>query len=76
MPPAKKPPIAENEAQDAPLTQEEFAAELQRLNERARAAGLKPVQAMAHTYLRQGMVMLEGFLASLEINDSSKKKKE
>lgn len=69
--PDEKLPIAEN---DAPLTQEEYAAELQRLTERARASGLNPIQAMAHGFLRQGMGKIEGFLASLESNDSSKKK--
>ena len=70
----EKPPIAENEAQDAPLTQEEYAAQLQQLTDRARAAGLQPLQILAHTYIRQGMTMLESFMASLESNDSPKKK--
>ena len=60
--------------QDAPLTKEQFAAQMQRLNERARAAGLKPLQLMAQTYAKLGMAMLEGVLASLESDDSPKKK--
>ena len=68
--------------QDAPLTQEEYDAQMLRLNERARAAGLNTMQAMAHTYIRQGaatvrqgVAKLEDFLTSLEGDDSSKKKK-
>ena len=83
MPPDKKPTIAENEAQDAPLTQEEYDAQMLSLNERARAAGLNPMQALAHTYVRQGaatvrqgVAKIEDFLMSLEGNDNSKKKKE
>ena len=87
MPPDKKTPIAKNEApkaessrngeveQDAPLTKEAFFAQMQRLTERARAAGLKPLHAMAQTYARRGMAILDGLLASLE-NDGSSKKKE
>ena len=67
----EKPPIA-----DAPLTQEEFAAQLQRLTERARAAGLKPAQTMIQTYARKGMAMLESALDALENAESPKKKKE
>ena len=76
--PDKKSPIAENEVpkEDAPLTKEEFAAQMQRLTERARAAGLQPLKTLANTYLRQGMTILEGFLASLENADISKKKEE
>ena len=82
MPPAKERPIAENEAQDAPLTQEEYDAQMLSLNERARAAGLNPMQALAHTYVRQGaatvrqgVAKIEDFFMSLEGNDNSKKKK-
>lgn len=68
----EKPPIAE---EDAPLTKEEFAAQMHLLTERARAAGLNPIQTMAQSYVRQGMVILDGLLASLENNASSEKKK-
>ena len=76
MSPDKHPTIAENEAQteDAPLTKEMFSANLQQLIERARAAGLNPIQTMAKTYVKQGMAILEGLLASLESDDNSKKK--
>ena len=74
--PDEKPPIAENEAQETPLTQEEYAAQLQRLNERVRAAGLKPLETMVQSYGRRFMAGLESFVAALEGDDSSKKKKE
>ena len=76
MPPDEKHPIAENEPeQEAPLTKEEFTAQMQRLTERARAAGLNPIHTMAHTYAKQGMNILEGLLASLENANSTRKKK-
>ena len=71
----EKPPIAEKgPEQDAPLTKEEFTTSLQRLIERARAAGLHPIHTMAKTYAKQGMTILEGLLASLENANSEKKK--
>ncbi len=74
MSPDKKRPIAEDEApQDAPLTQEEFEAQMQQLTERARADGLKPIKVMAKTYVKQGISILEGFLDSLEAGSSKKK---
>ena len=60
--------------QDAPLTKEEFAAQMQQLTERAKAAGLNPIHTMAQTYVKQGMAIVEGLLASLEHETSSKKK--
>lgn len=87
----EKRPIAENEApkdveqvseqavepaQDVPLiTKEEFAAQMQRLAERARAAGLNPIRALAQTYIKQGVVMLDSILGALE-NRASPRKKE
>ena len=81
----EKPLIAENEApkeveqaiepaQDAPLTKEEFSAQMQRLAKRARAAGLSPLQVMAQTYAKRGMAILDGLLGALENADSPKKK--
>ncbi len=66
-------PTAENEVQDAPLTKEEFSAQMQRLTERAKAAGLNPLQTLAQTYAKRGMCIIEGLLASLE-NEAPKKK--
>ena len=72
----EKPPVAANEVlkDDAPLTKEELAAQMQRLTERARAAGLNPLKTLIQTYTRQGRAILEGFLDSLESDDSPKKK--
>ena len=77
MSPDEERPIVENEVPkaDVPLTKEEFAAQMQQLTERARAAGLNPLRAMFQTYARQGRATLEGILASLESDDSPKKKK-
>ena len=79
-----KPPIAENETPkkaeiepaqgEAPLTQEEYAIQLQRLIERGRAAGLQPLKTMAQSYGGRLMAGLERFVASLEGNDNPKKK--
>jgi len=60
--------------QDAPLSKEVFVAQVQQLVERARAAGLHPLQAMAKTYVKQGMSIIEGLLSSLENANSPKKK--
>ena len=70
----EKRPTVEEPAQDAPLTMEQFTAQMQRLTERARDAGLKPLKTMTRTYARRFMGIIEGFLASLESDDSSKKK--
>ena len=82
MTPDEKPPIAENEvpqkavepAQDVPLTKETAAAQLRLLAERTRAAGLDPLRLLAETYLERGRAIFAGLLASLESDDSSKKK--
>ena len=60
--------------EDAPLTKEAFSAEMDRLAERARAAGLNPIRAMAQTYARQGLAIVEGLLVALEHKDTAKKK--
>ena len=82
MSPDEERPIVVPVAPDAPLTQEQYDAQMQQLTERGRAAGLNLVQALAHTYvrqgtatLRQGVAKLEDFLTSLESSDISKKKK-
>lgn len=61
-------------AQDAPLTKEQLAAKMQRLTERAKAAGLSPLQTLLQTYAKTGMALLEAQLAALEEKaDNSKK---
>ena len=79
MSPDEKHPIAEKEApkdaeEETPLTKEEFSAEMDRLAERARAAGLNPIRAMVQTYASQGRAILQGLLAGLENADNAKKK--
>ena len=86
MSPEKKHPMAENEVpkkvesvpdeQAAPLTKEEFAAQMAQLTERARAAGLRPLQVMAQSYARQGMTLLDKLLEGLAPDAASPKKKE
>ncbi len=75
--PDEKPPVAKKRAlkKVAPLTQEEYAADLQRLNERYRAAGLKPLETMVQSYGKRFMAGLESFVAALEGDDGPKKKK-
>ena len=60
--------------QDAPLTQETFADQMQLLTNRARAAGLSPVHTLVRTYAKRGRIILESILGALESADSSKKK--
>lgn len=76
----EKRPIAKKEApkearQDAPLTQEMFAAQMQRLAERARKAGLNPLKTMAQTYANRGMDIIDGLLEALDTGASQKKKR-
>jgi len=67
--------VSEQAIEPAPLmTQEEFSAQMAQLTDRARAAGLRPIQAMLTTYVKQGMTMLDKLLEGLEPVDSSKKK--
>ena len=68
MPPDEKHPISENEAPKVD--------DLQHLVERAKAVWLTPLQTMFQSYAKQGRVILGGILASLENEESSKKKKE
>ena len=75
----EQPPIVENETpkevgQDTPLTQEEFEAQMQRLTERAKAAGLNPIQTMLHSYASRGRAIINSLLGALENADSAKKK--
>ena len=66
--------IEQTSQPDALMTQEQFTAQLTQLTERAKAAGLRPIQAMLTSYIKQGMNMLDKMLEGLEPVDSSKKK--
>ena len=63
------------EDQVLPLTSEEFADALENLIKRARAAGMRPLQIMAATYMKQSIAMVDGLLAALEGGDKEKGKK-
>ena len=71
--PAKKRTRAAK--QDAPITKEELADQMQLLSARARAAGLNPIKSLLQAYGVLGMGMLEGLLLSLENAGNPKKKK-
>lgn len=72
---ASKPAtIATTLLEDTGLTQEQFTAQLAALTARARAAGLRPFQAMFQTYVRQGLSLMDKVLEGLEPVDGQKKK--
>ena len=47
-------------------TREELAVKFEQLAARARAAGMSPLQAMAQTYVKRGMAVLDSVLRALE----------
>jgi effector-binding domain-containing protein len=53
------------------LTPTEFVESLAELKDKAKAAGIRPIQNMVTSYLSQGLAMVDGLLESLE----GKKKK-
>lgn len=69
--PDEKHPIAEKEE---PPTKEEIADQFQQLSERAKAAGLSPLQMMIQAYAEQGRAVVEGLLGAYENAGSTKKK--
>lgn len=50
----------------ASMTSEDFAAELEDLFARARAAGISSAQVTARAYVRQGLAAVDGFLRALD----------
>ena len=56
----------EREEPVLPLTSQEFADALDKLVAQARTAGLRPLQIMAATYVRQSMGLIDGLLAALD----------
>ena len=67
--------VSEQTSQPADrMTQEQFSAQMTELTERARAAGLRPIQAMITTYFKLGVTMLDKMLEGLEPENSPKKK--
>ena len=64
---AEEKPKEEPKAEQVlPLTSQEFVEALDKLLEHARAAGVRPLQVMAATYVKQGMGMIDGLLSALE----------
>ena len=59
-----------------PLTSQEFTEALDMLVARARTAGLRPLQIMARTYVRQSMGLIDGLLAALDGDKDKKDKKD
>ena len=72
LPEEQRPMLPEEESPSkAPKTREEFAreelaAKFEKLATRARAAGISPLHAMAQTYVKRGMAVLDGILSALE----------
>ena len=60
---------------DIPITAQEFQDALDTLFERAKAAGLRPIQVMGRTYARKGLEVFDRMLAALEGDDEKEKKK-
>ena len=77
MLPDENHPIAEDEVpkQNAPLSKEVLVAQMQRLTERAKAAGLSPIHTLVQTYIKQVRTIIEGLLDSLENEKSPKGRK-
>jgi hypothetical protein len=71
---AKVRATAAVEVLDLPMTKDEFTASLDQLVERARSAGIRPLQIMAATYVKQGMSMIDGLLGAFETRTEAKVK--
>ena len=64
-------PLLTIEGQDG-ISPSELVESLAELKDRAKAAGLRPIQNMVTSYISQGLSMVDGLLESLE----GKKKKD
>ena len=65
-------PVLTVEGQDG-ISPSDLVESLAELKDRAKAAGLRPIQNMVTSYISQGLSMVDGLLESLE---GSKKKKD
>ena len=65
-------PVLTVEDEVKPISPTELADSLVELKDRAKAAGIRPVQNMVTSYISQGLSMVDGLLESLE----GKKKKD
>lgn len=52
--------------EDAPMTKEEVVAQMKRLGDRAKAAGLSPLKILVETYAKRGMTIVESLFDALE----------
>lgn len=73
--PAPEQPTTPQAAQTPPLTKEEFLDAMDKLAVRARAAGVRPAQAMLTSYLKQWMNVIDGVLGALDEGEDKNKKK-
>ena len=65
----------ENKGAGPPMTGQEFQDALDTLFERAKAAGVKPIQEMARAYARKGLEIFDKMMAALEDDTEAEKKK-
>ena len=54
------------EDDSATLSPTEFVESLGELKDKAKAAGIRPIQKMVTSYISQGLAMVDGLLESLE----------
>jgi len=54
------------EDDSVPLSPTEFVESLGELKDKAKAAGIRPIQKMVTSYISQGLAMVDGLLESLE----------
>ena len=59
-------PVEEETLDGQTISPSELAESLVELKDRAKAAGIRPVQNMVLSYLNQGLAMVDGLLGSLE----------
>jgi len=66
-------PVLTVEGQDG-ISPSELVESLAELKDRAKAAGLRPIQNMVTSYISQGLSMVDGLLESLEGKGKKKDK--
>ena len=66
-------PVLTVEDEIKPISPTELVESLTELKDRAKAAGIRPAQAMLSSYISQGLAVVDGLLESLE---GPKKKKD
>ena len=66
--------VAEEEAEDKPLSAENLRAEIDEIGTRAKSAGLKPLRNMVQSYVNQTLDAVDGLLSALEGKGNKRKK--